>query len=148
MVSLNFLFLVGCNLELLDGAADLMQQLFRQTAPYLRSLKADLHELVEVCNDPYGQGGVQVLLKPFQDDDDGGGQSSVLQDLELDQVSEQCIKDLVHGRFPGLCRLSLFGNAEVQNLDLSDQVDWKRRLSIKYPAAEVSLEGARRQQRP
>lgn len=123
----------------LESAVDLVQQLFSQTAPYLRSLKADLHELVEICNDQYGEGGVQVLLKPFQD----GGQSSVLQDLELDHVSEQCIKDLVHGRLAGLCRLSLFGNAEVQHLDLSDRVDWKRRLSIKYPAAEVSLEGAR-----
>ena len=112
----------------------MVQKLFAQNAPSLRALRADLHDLVELRNDEYGQGGIRALLAPFED------KSAVLADLELEQVSEQCIKDLLHSRLHSLFRLSMVGDAKVQDLELYDKVDWKRRLSIKYPAAEVTLQ--------
>lgn len=135
MFSIAVFCLVGCNLQL-GGAVDLVQGLFAQTAVSLKVLKADLHELVELQNDEFGEGGIRHILAPFEND------SAVLQELELEQVSEQCIRDLLYSQLPRHCleRLTLFFNdVTQQDLELSDIVDWKRRLSIKYPGAKVLL---------
>ena len=137
----QFLFdvVVGCDFHFTE-VGDLVQQLVAQTASSLKVLKADLHELIESKHDQWGEGGTRVLFAPLEDNDD----SSVLEELELEHVSEQCLKDILYSRFPrGLKRLSLFGDANVQHLELSDKVDWKRRLSLKYPAAEVTLQDNR-----